>query len=107
MNSDSPLSQTLLVNTLKGILSVQRQLQEDQIRSDEQHHDFVQNLSLLQQQLEQILIVQRNLQLDQLHQQDQTNRLLDQIDKVLSHQIKQQDLIDKIIEFNLSYMERF
>lgn len=101
MNTDSALSETLLVNTIKGILSVQRQLQEDQMRSDEKHYDFLQNLTLLQQQLEQILIVQRNLQFDQLQQQDQTNRLLDQIDKVLTHQIKQQELIDKIIEFNI------
>jgi len=106
MTTDPLLPQALIFDTLKGILAVQRQLQEDQIRSDDKQYDFVRNLTLLQQQLEHILMVQQSLQMGQLQQQDHLSRLLDQIDQVLSHQVKQQELIDKIIDFNLSYMER-
>jgi hypothetical protein len=106
MTQDPHISETLIVKTLSGILSVQRQLQEDQIRSQEDHHGFLQNLALFQQQLEQVLMVQRNLQLDQLRQQDQTSRLLDQIDRVMYNQMKQQELLDKIIDFNISYIHR-
>jgi len=61
MNTDPALPTTLIVDTLKGILSVQRQLQEDQLRSDDKHLSFLESLTLLQQQLEHILIIQRNL----------------------------------------------
>jgi hypothetical protein len=106
MTTDPFLPQVLIFDTLKGILAVQRQLQEDQMRSDGNQHEFSQNLMLLQQKLEHILIVQQSLQMGQLQQQDHLSQLLDQIDQVLSHQLKQQELIDKIIDFNLSYMER-
>ena len=104
--TDSPLSESLIANTIRGILAVQRQLQEHQFRSDGDQDEFAKNLLVLQQQLEHILIAQRQLQLDQLRQQDQNSRLLDQLDKVIYHQMRQQELIDKIVDFNINYMDR-
>ncbi|PSR18261.1 hypothetical protein C8255_08220 [filamentous cyanobacterium CCP3] len=88
--------------TLETMLSVQRELQESQLRQQQDSAKFERNIQSIHEELDRILAVQRDLQESQVSQQQQNQAIQQEIQNLLAAQQEQRRLIDRLIGYSLS-----
>ena len=88
--------------TIEGMLAVQRELQESQLRQQQDSAKFERNIQSIHQELDRMLAVQLELQVSQIKQQQQNQATQKEIQDLLKAQQEQSRTVNQLIGYSLS-----